>query len=79
MSCFYFYTGQYDSVIKANTFLEKYVLNKLHDEVAAQLHNDRLYAESQVAAAGESAAGKKFLSNFRLNHCILRNTILCTS
>ncbi|KAF6034280.1 hypothetical protein EB796_007415 [Bugula neritina] len=43
--------GQYDSVIKANTFLEKYVLNKLHDEVAAQLHNDRLYAESQVAAA----------------------------
>lgn len=41
--------GQYDSVIKANSFLERYVLDKLQSEVAAKL----------VSTAYESPSGNK--------------------
>ena len=45
-------SGQYDSVIKANTYLEQYVLKKLHTEIEEQMEKNELARSDTIAQEG---------------------------
>lgn len=66
-------TGQYDSVIKANSYLEQYVLDKLNSEVSAKLITTA--ATTSSLNTGKMGDYVKYGKNFRVIPVLTENLI----